>query len=441
MSVNPIMKHFKSGIASLILLGLGTSVHAQAVPAQAFTRVTVHLADGTAIPNASIVWRNGVIEAVGANVTLPFDARVTHGGDSLHVYPGFIDGLAIWGAPEVPRPTPNERVARPAEPGYERAGIQPDRSVQSLLKKDAAEYNLARNNGFTLAGIAPQGFMLPGQISIFHVRGEETAASIYRRDVAPKASLAGARSVYPGTVMAVLSRYRQLFNHASALRARQAANEANVGRDAVLESLYPVMEKKTPFYFIADDREDISRIIKLSDEIGFRFVLVSGKDAGFHAAELARRNVPVLASIDLTAKPDTSNITGDEKTAWHARQMQEWTSHVRNIRTLLDAGVTVGYASNGLKPADVRKNIDLLVSDGGLTEAQIVRMMTVSTATILGIQSVAGDVRTGRLADLVVTSKPFAEKGAKIMYTVTGGDITEIKSTPSGPAGPRGRMP
>lgn len=435
------MKLLISGSAVLFLAGFFSSVSAQAVPAQAITRVTLHRADGSTIPNATVIWRNGVIESVGTNLPVPFDARVTDGGDSLHVYPGFIDGMATWGAPEVPRTAPNERVARPAEPGYERAGIQPERSVQSLLKKDAAEFNLARNNGFTLAGIAPQGFMLPGQLSIFQVKGEETAASIYRRDVAPKASLAGARSVYPGTVMAVLSRYRQLFNHASALKARQTANEANVGRDAVLEALYPVMEKKTPFYFIADDREDIARIMKLSDELGFRFVLVSGKDAGFHAVELARRNVPVLASIDLTAKPDTSNITGDEKTAWQTRQMQEWTSHVRNIRTLLDAGVTVGYASNGLKPADVRKNIDLLVADGGLTEADIVRMMTVSTATILGIQTVAGDVRTGRLADLVVTSKPFTEKGAKIMYTVTGGDITEIKSTGSGSAGPRGRMP
>ncbi|MEN9839726.1 MAG: hypothetical protein RL177_1205, partial [Bacteroidota bacterium] len=372
------MKLYKTGIAMLVLLGIGTSVHAQAVPAQAFTRVKVHLADGTMIPNATIVWRNGVIEAVGTNVTVPFDARVTNGGDSLHVYPGFIDGMATWGTPEPPRSAPNERVARPAEPGYERAGIQPERSVQSLLKKDAAEFNLARNNGFTLAGIAPQGYMLPGQVSVFHIKGEETSASIYRRDVAPKASLTGARGVYPGTPMAVLSRYRQLFNHASALKARQTANEANVGRDAVLEALYPVMAKTTPFFFVADDREDIARIMKLSDEIGFRFVLISGRDAGFHAAELARRSVPVLASIELTAKPDTSNVTGEEKSAWVARQHQEWTAHVRNIRTLLDAGVTVGYASNGLKPADLRKNLDLLVADGGLTEADIVKMMTTS---------------------------------------------------------------
>jgi imidazolonepropionase-like amidohydrolase len=435
------MKHLNVGIAMVVLLGLGTSVHAQAVPAQALTRVTVHLADGTSIPNATVVWRNGVIEAVGSSVALPFDARVTHGGDTLHVYPGFIDGMAIWGTPDLPRPTPNDRVARPAEPGYERAGIQPDRSVQSLLKKDATEYSLARNNGFTLAGIAPQGFMLPGQLSVFHIKGDETASSIYRRDVALKASLNGARGVYPGTPMGVLSRYRQLFNHASALKARQAANEANVGRDAVLEALYPVMAKTTPFFFVADDREDIARIMKLSDEIGFRFVLVSGRDAGVHAVELARRGVPVLASIDLTARPDTAKIAAGEHADWHARQVEAWISSVRNIRTLLDAGVTVGYASNGLKPADLRKNLDLLVSDGGLKESDIVKMLTNSTASILGLQTVAGDVRTGRLADLVVTSKPLAEKSTKILYTVTRGEVTEIKSSPSGSTGPRGRMP
>jgi N-acetylglucosamine-6-phosphate deacetylase len=89
----------------------------------------------------------------------------------------------------------------------------------------------------------------------------------------------------------------------------------------------------------------------------------------------------------------------------------------------------------------VRKNLDLLISDGGLTEADVVKMMTSSTATILGLNTVAGDIRTGRLADLVVTTKPLATKNTKILYTVTGGQLTEIKSTPSGPAGPRGRMP
>ncbi len=436
------MKLLISGSAALFLAGLVSTLSAQAVPAQAITRATLHRADGSTLTNATVVWRNGIVEAVGSNIPIPFDARVTDGGDSLHVYPGFIDGLSTWGTPEIPRISPADRVERPAEPGYERAGIQPERSVHPMLRKDAAEYSAARNNGFTLVAIAPQGFMLPGQVSVFHLHGDRTATSIYRRDIAPKASLAGARGVYPSTPMAVLSRYRQLFNDATVLKAQQTANAANVGRDAVLEALFPVMEKKTPFFFVADDREDIARILRLSDEIGFRFVLVSGRDAAFHAAELAKRNVPVLASIDFSAKPDTSNITEPEKMEWAARQLEAWSAQVRNIRTLMNAGVTVGFASNGLKPADFRKNLDLLVSDGALTDADLVKLLSANTSTILGTSTVAGEVRVGRLADMVVTTKPLTDKSFKILHTVTAGEITEIKSTPAGATGAnRGRIP
>lgn len=434
------MKHLKTGMAMLVLFGLSTSVQAQAVPAQAFTRVTVHLADGSSIPNASIVWRNGVIEAVGARITIPFDARVTDGGDSLHVYPGFIDGLATWGTPEIPRQM--DRPERPAEPGYERAGIQPERNVQPLLKADAAEFNLARNNGFTLAAIAPQGFMLPGQISIFHVKGDETSTSLFRSNIGPKASLAGTRGAYPGTPMAVMSRYRQLMHDARTLQAVQATGAANAGRDAVLESLYPVASKTTPLYFIADDKESINRVLSLVDELGFNIVLVSGKQAHTVSSELARRKIPVLVSIDMPAKPDTASTDNEERLAWNTRQQAAWTAQVRNIRTLLDAGVRVGFASNGLKPADIRKHLDLLVSDGGLTEAEVIKLLSSETASILGIGTVAGDVRTGRLADLVVTTASFPSKGSRIVYTVTAGDQTEIKSSPAGGSGgPRGRMP
>lgn len=428
------MKHYNTGMALLVLFGLSTSVQAQAVPAHAFTRVTVHLADGSSIPNASIVWRNGVVEAVGPRVTIPFDALVTDGGDSLHVYPGFIDGMATWGTPEIPRQL--DRPERPAEPGYERAGIQPERTVQPLLKADAAEFAEARNNGFTLSAIAPQGFMLPGQLSIFHVKGEETATSLYRSNIGPKASLAGTRGAYPGTPMAVMSRYRQLMHDARTLQAVQATGSANAGRDAVLESLFPVANKTTPLYFIADDKESIQRVLSLVDELGFNIVLVSGKQAFTLSGELARRKIPVLVSIDMPAKPDTASTDNEERLAWNTRQQTAWTAQIRNIRTLLDAGVRVGFASNGLKPTDIRKNIDLLVSDGGLTEAEIVKLLTIETASILGVGTVAGDLRTGRLADFVVTSKPFSSKDSRIVYTVTAGEQTEIKS-----GGQRGRMP
>ena len=72
---------------------------AQEAPAHAITNVTVHMADGSTIENTNIVWRNGIIEQVGVNATIPFDAFVIDGGDSLHVFPGLIDGMAIGGVP------------------------------------------------------------------------------------------------------------------------------------------------------------------------------------------------------------------------------------------------------------------------------------------------------------------------------------------------------
>jgi hypothetical protein len=436
-SQHSLMKHLIGGAVVWLLAGYSAQTLAQAVPAQAFTRVTLHRADGSTVSNATIVWRNGMFESAGANITVPFDARVIDGGDTLHVYPGFIDGLADWGTPDIPRQ--QDRPERPGDPTYERAGIQPERAVRPQIKPDAAELVQSRATGFTLLAIAPKGAMLPGQVSVFHAHGEKTTASEFRSDLGIKASLTAARGAYPTTVMGVMARYRQLFYDARALQAHQATGAANARRDATLESLFPIADKRKPFYFVADDRESIRRMFSLSDELGFQTILVSGKDAHLHASELAKRNVPVLASFALPARPDTTAGKSDEETAWKTRQSEAWTASVRNIRSLLDAGVRVGFASNGLKPADLKKNIEVLLTDGGLTEAELIRIMTSQTSAILGLNTVAGDIRIGNLADMVVATGPITGSSTRIRYTVTAGDLTEIKDTPSASRG-RGRM-
>src|SRR5260370_42295169 len=56
-----------------------------------------------AIPRGTVVLRNGLIEAVGANVAVPADAWVID-GDGLTVYPGLIDALSTLGIPEAATP-------------------------------------------------------------------------------------------------------------------------------------------------------------------------------------------------------------------------------------------------------------------------------------------------------------------------------------------------
>src|SRR5699024_1112508 len=155
----------------VFLLSLAGTVWSQSAPAHAFTNVTIHTATGEVIESGSILWRNGVIKKVGSDIEIPFDAYVIDGGDSLHVYPGFIDGMALWGSPGRPDvDTPDQ----PGQPGYKRAGIQPQRRPSAVVKAKSDIFKKAQKHGFTVAALGLKGEMLPGQVELFFIDGEQT---------------------------------------------------------------------------------------------------------------------------------------------------------------------------------------------------------------------------------------------------------------------------
>src|SRR5690242_17422291 len=53
-------------------------------------------APGQVLPRATVVIRDSIIEAVGADMPAPADALVMD-GKGLTVYPGFLDALSHWG--------------------------------------------------------------------------------------------------------------------------------------------------------------------------------------------------------------------------------------------------------------------------------------------------------------------------------------------------------
>src|SRR5689334_11410397 len=64
----------------------------------AITGGTVHTASGSDIANGTVIIRDGLIEAVGANVAIPPDAAVID-AKGMHVYPGLIDANTSLGFP------------------------------------------------------------------------------------------------------------------------------------------------------------------------------------------------------------------------------------------------------------------------------------------------------------------------------------------------------
>lgn len=452
---------FRWALPALVMLGLSGVVHGQAVPSQAMTNVTLHFADGTSVPKATILWRNGSIEAAGTSVTIPFDAKVLDGGDSLHVYPGWVDGMAEWGMPEISRDrTP---VPRPGYPGYERAGIQPNRSASDLVVENTRDFADWRKLGFTSAAVAPRGFMLPGSVDLMSLTtsGSSDGAKLVIPGIGQRAAIQGAPGVNPSTTMGVMARFRQLMYDAEALKTNQRLFASNSTayqspeHDEVLAALWPVMEGNQTLFFSANNPEEIRRVIKLKDEFGFNMILVSGNQAGMIASELIAAKIPVLASINIESKPEAmtraSNdsvkaVTRTEEHRLHdIRQEEAWKMEAGNIKTLMDAGVKVGFSGAGLRSADFQAKVKLLI-ESGLTEAQIVQLFSTNTAQIIGHGNLLGDLKKGMLAGFGVYTAPISDAKSKMLYSVASGDLKyyPIPATPAGrgnaqrSAGPRG---
>lgn len=431
-------------------------------PAMALTSVTIHNSDGSTLAGASIIWRNGIVEAVGQGLDVPFDAFVVDGGDSLHVYPGFIDGLNTWGSPEAP--TTPEPTPVPGNPSPARAGVQPERTPSTHMKADHASYSSAMKAGFTAANLVPEGRMLPGRSEIVLLDGAFSRADVVGEPTALVFRFQGAAGgwsnrAYPSTDMAVMAKFRQTLYDAQALRehiayttTRQGGDLPVAQRDPILEAMFPVLEGKIPVLFETDSPEDLERFLMLKDEFGFDAIIASGEGLATRAALLRERGIPVLASLDVPGKPDwmveqekaeaaeadTSTSKAEssepelpgwaqtEREAFRARQMDAWNRAVSNVRSLREAGVLVGYAGHGLDLKDLPGKIQILTEEGGLTETDLLEMMTVNTARILGGDSRLGALNRGSIANISVFDKPFTESKASVVMSVSNGVITRL---------------
>src|SRR5678815_1755393 len=95
---------FTLSLVSIFFVSLAGAQHS-ATDTYAITNARVVTVSGPTIDRGTVVIRNGLIAAVGANVNAPPDARIIDGA-GLTVYPGLIDSYTNLALPEAP-PSPS----------------------------------------------------------------------------------------------------------------------------------------------------------------------------------------------------------------------------------------------------------------------------------------------------------------------------------------------
>ena len=404
--------------------------------AYALQNVTVVQADGSRMDSVNVVIRGGMIVALGVGAEVPADARLLE-GDSLYVYPGFVDaqGEAEYEFPEIE--IDRDEIAS-WDPPRAAQSFMPSRRVVEHLTATGESLADQRKKGVVAAAIIPGDRLMPGEgtLLVFRKEAGQPEQLVVEPAIGPAMYFRGAQGVYPATLFAVIAFYRQAFEDARRYDAWMQAYRRNPrgvtapAWDPDLDVMLGLMNGTFPAYFAVDYGRDIQRVLGLAAEYGFKPVIVGGDEAWKVADELVEAKVPVLVSLDFPEperwKPDEKDGTnGDEELdAATLREKQRIEDIYANAGRLAEAGVSFALTSGGGK-ADLldgaRKAIEY-----GLSEEAALRALTVTPARLFGIEHLTR-IEEGTSATFVVTDGPLFAEETKIRYTFVEGGLEKGK--------------
>lgn len=418
----------------------------------------------------SVLVRDGLIEQVGPNVRAPFDAQVID-MDSMYIYAGFIDALSQAGLKkEEKKDRPN--VPDPGNPPNDVAGITPEHSVYDDFAPSESSVKKLREQGYGIAHIVPKGRMLPGMGAIFSLGEGDAAELVIKKKASMFSQLKSANRVAPGTTIGVMAKYRDIYRNAEATtkyHSKYELNPAGMRRaqpEPAIEAFVPVVNKQMPVYFMANSALDVSRVIALQKELGFNLVLADVEQGWPMASKIKTGRYPILLSMDLPdaikeekkEEKDESKMTEEEKTkaaeekakaeakkkkedaklstlekANKKAKMEREERKKKSIKEyeaqaamMEKQGIKFAFTGINTKAGDIRKNLKRMI-DAGLSENVALAALTTNAADQLGISKIAGTVEKGKLANLVVTDKPYFEEKSAIRYVFVDGQMNEMK--------------
>ncbi len=444
------MPRLKSRIALALiaLVSLGvlflrlSQAQRNAIDTYAITNARIVPVSGPPLERGTVVMRDGLITAVGANVSPPADARVID-GNGLTVYPGLFDSSTSLGIPQPsPSPTPTpvgggfagqrpQTAILTALNSSQPAGLQPELLAEDFIKPGGDQIDAARQMGITTALSAPRQGIWMGQSALINLAGESTQEMIVRSPVALHVGFTPLRSGgYPNSLMGVFAVLRQMMLDAGRYReaqlayARSPRGMKRPDQDRALAALLPVLDGSLPVVMHADSEREINRALDLAEEFKLRAIIAGGMEAGKVADRLRERNVPVLLSLNFPRRTTAALPEADPEPV---RVLRERVEAQKTAGRLAAARVKFAFQSGALaSSADFYPNIVRAIENGLAREAAL-RALTISAAEILGVNDRLGSIEAGKIANLTVTRGELLTRNPTFAHVFIDGRPVDLK--------------
>ena len=403
---------------------------------------------GIVLSGQNVLIKDGFISDISPSSKPPFDAQIIQ-ADSMYVYAGFIDGFSNIGISK-PESKDRPKLPDPGSPPNDLAGITPQNSSLDSYKSSDKSVSDMRSAGFVISNVAPRGLMLPGQCNLILLGDESADKLLLKAKTGQTFQLESNRGIYPATIIGVMAKFREIYKNASIAgnhEAKYKANPSGLMRpdfSRELMAMYPVTTQKMPLFFVTQKTKDVHKALSLKEELGFDLILTEVKQGWHYIDKIKKTNTRVLLSLDLPeiekkkAKSETAKDSlstkkdsvstkelekvekNPEKEAFDVKKEQSIKEYLSQAALFEKQGILFGFSFLNVKPSDIKNNIRTLI-ENGLSEDAALAALTTNPAQILGINNVAGTVEKGKIANLIITDKPYFNEKSAVKYTFVDG--------------------
>ncbi|MEG1888831.1 MAG: amidohydrolase family protein [Lachnospiraceae bacterium] len=361
----------------------------------------LHIGDGHVLSKTDIQIKDKKIFAIGQNLSQQENEELID-ASGKEVFPGFIDPLCAIGAMGIPtRYMDNAEASNPVMPEMNlRYSVDPDElSAQEFYK-----------SGITTVGLAPNNeTVFGGQIAVFKTPPMNYAERMVKEKVALKCSVTsavkerfGEKNILPMTKMGIFYLWEKMF--------ASLEHKKEESYDPKEKAVKAALDGELPFLVAAESQMEIQAILHFFKEKKQRITITDGYE--FHTC------------IKEMLENKTNLILGNLS---YLSQKTKHNMDLRALQALIDNGNLVAFTNTCGGYSEGREVLlwnAIDVYRAGIDPEEIIRMMTLNPAEILGIENRIGSIEEGKDADLsIYSAHPVTSYQARVETSIVNGEV------------------
>lgn len=394
----------KKIIVSLIFCAVFGATKAQiAIKAE-----TIHSATGNPITNGVILIKNGKIEAVGTNLSIPSAYTIY---EAKAVTPGLIDArslIGISGALNIPTDQDQLDKTSPIQPELRAIDAY---NPQETLVKVVRDYGITTIH--TGHGV---GALVSGQTMVAKTK-EGTVETVTMIPFAMLAmtleSSVGNNFSSPGTSAKQMSMIRTELLKAQAYQKKQEDKDESKhpAKDLQMEALAQLFNGEIKALITVNTSRDIMTAIRLAKEFDLKLVLNGAAEAYRLIPQIKEANAEIILHATMArGGGDMANMT-------------------RECAALLTAAGIPVSIEGGYEPYVPKTRIVLFEAGQamfhGLSFEEALKTITINPAKLLGIDNRVGSIEKGKDADLVLFDGDPFEYLTNVKFVFIDGEVVK----------------